>query len=154
MSISLREKKSLCKSLAFVAILPPPPLYYNFFLCYPCKIPESHKTCRPCVLLFTIASPTGKSLNFDLQLHKVVQIWPGQTVTCLHTNRPGHIWPTLYFHREPFYRSTPLLYSRSGLHCAYYEITGSPNHDSKSNISWKNTCYSKWWCKTIRNKYK
>jgi hypothetical protein len=27
----------------------------------------------------------------------VVQIWPGQTVTCLHTNSPGHIWTTLYF---------------------------------------------------------
>jgi hypothetical protein len=23
-------------------------------------------------------------------------MWPGQTVTCLHTNRPGHIWTTLY----------------------------------------------------------
>ena len=31
------------------------------------------------------------------ELYKVVQIWPGQTVTCLHTNRPGHIWTTLYF---------------------------------------------------------
>jgi hypothetical protein len=30
-------------------------------------------------------------------LYKVVQIWPGQTVTCLHTNNPGHIWTTLYF---------------------------------------------------------
>jgi hypothetical protein len=29
-------------------------------------------------------------------IYKVVQIWPGQTVTCLHTNRPGHIWTTLY----------------------------------------------------------
>ena len=29
--------------------------------------------------------------------YKVVQIWPGQTVTCLHTNSPGHIWTTLYF---------------------------------------------------------
>jgi hypothetical protein len=29
-------------------------------------------------------------------VYKVVQIWPGQTVTCLHTNRPGHIWTTLY----------------------------------------------------------
>jgi hypothetical protein len=29
------------------------------------------------------------------KLYKVVQIWPGQTVTCLHTNRPGHIWTTL-----------------------------------------------------------
>jgi hypothetical protein len=28
--------------------------------------------------------------------YKVVQIWPGQTVTCLHTNLPGHIWTTLY----------------------------------------------------------
>jgi hypothetical protein len=27
--------------------------------------------------------------------YKVVQIWPGQTVTCLHTNSPGHIWTTL-----------------------------------------------------------
>ena len=40
-------------------------------------------------------------------MYKVVQIWPGQTVTCLHTNRPGHIWTTLYvckyvcmFHRH------------------------------------------------------
>jgi hypothetical protein len=30
--------------------------------------------------------------------YKVVQIWPGQTVTCLHTISPGHIWTTLYFH--------------------------------------------------------
>ena len=29
-------------------------------------------------------------------MYKVVQIWPGQTVTCLRTNRPGHIWTTLY----------------------------------------------------------
>jgi hypothetical protein len=29
----------------------------------------------------------------------VVQIWPGQTVTCLHTNSPGHIWTTLYILR-------------------------------------------------------
>jgi hypothetical protein len=28
--------------------------------------------------------------------YKVVKIWPGQTVTCLHTNSPGHIWTTLY----------------------------------------------------------
>jgi hypothetical protein len=32
-------------------------------------------------------------------LYKVVQIWPGQTVTCLHTNSPGHIWTTLYMYR-------------------------------------------------------
>jgi hypothetical protein len=37
--------------------------------------------------------------SFDLHvfaLYKVVQIWPGQTVTCLHTISPGHIWTTLY----------------------------------------------------------
>jgi hypothetical protein len=26
-----------------------------------------------------------------IELYKVVQICPGQTVTCLHTNSPGHI---------------------------------------------------------------
>jgi hypothetical protein len=31
-----------------------------------------------------------------LDKYKVVQIWPGQTVTCLHTISPGHIWTTLY----------------------------------------------------------
>ena len=30
-----------------------------------------------------------------IKKYKVVQIWPGQTVTCLHTNSPGHIWTTL-----------------------------------------------------------
>ena len=34
-------------------------------------------------------------------VYKVVQIWPGQTVTCLHTISPGHIWTTLYAH-HPF----------------------------------------------------
>jgi hypothetical protein len=29
-------------------------------------------------------------------LYKVVQIWPGQTDTCLHTKSPGHIWTILY----------------------------------------------------------
>jgi hypothetical protein len=28
--------------------------------------------------------------------YKVVQIWPGQIVTSLHTIIPGHIWTTLY----------------------------------------------------------
>jgi hypothetical protein len=29
-------------------------------------------------------------------IYNVVQIWPGQTVTCLHTISPDHIWTTLY----------------------------------------------------------
>jgi hypothetical protein len=28
--------------------------------------------------------------------YKVVQIWPGQSVTYLHTNSPGHVWTILY----------------------------------------------------------
>jgi hypothetical protein len=35
--------------------------------------------------------------------YKVVQMWPWQTVTCLHTNSPGHIWTTLYLNVS-FYR--------------------------------------------------
>jgi hypothetical protein len=34
--------------------------------------------------------------DHSIALYKVVQIWPGQTVTCLHTISPGHIWTTLY----------------------------------------------------------
>jgi hypothetical protein len=33
-----------------------------------------------------------------MYIYKVVQIWQGQTVTCLHTNRPGHIWTTFYIY--------------------------------------------------------
>jgi hypothetical protein len=40
-------------------------------------------------------------LSCATKLYKVVQIWPGQTVTCLHTNRPGHIWTTLYITKSP-----------------------------------------------------
>ena len=39
---------------------------------------------------------------YQVLYYKVVQIWPGQTVTCLQTNSPGHIWTTLYI----MYRST------------------------------------------------
>jgi hypothetical protein len=35
--------------------------------------------------------------------YKMVQIWPGQTVTCLHTISPGHIWTTLYFNAFHFW---------------------------------------------------
>ena len=43
---------------------------------------------------------SSKRLRFvclSVLFYKVVQIW--QTVTCLLTNSPGHIWTTLYFHR-------------------------------------------------------
>jgi hypothetical protein len=42
----------------------------------------------------------GKEIDFpkysDITKYKVVQIWPGQTVSCLHTISPGHIWTTVY----------------------------------------------------------
>jgi hypothetical protein len=42
----------------------------------------------------------------------VVQIWPGQTVTCLHTNSPGHIWTTLYnCYLEPLLSQSEILYT-------------------------------------------
>jgi hypothetical protein len=50
---------------------------------------------------FRSLTTAGRSLFTCLKviyiyIYKVVQIWPGQTVTCLHTNSPGHIWTTLY----------------------------------------------------------
>jgi hypothetical protein len=47
---------------------------------------KTHKIIFTCADLYVITRRT----------FKVVQIWPGQTVTCLHTNSPGHIWTTLY----------------------------------------------------------
>jgi hypothetical protein len=58
--------------------------------------------------VFKLASLTLWQINYKRVHHftvvvpylsircKVVQIWPKQTVTCLHTNSPGHIWTTLY----------------------------------------------------------
>jgi hypothetical protein len=45
--------------------------------------------------LYVYVEPDISSLQ-SLLIYKVVQIWPGQTVTCWHTNSPGHIWTTLY----------------------------------------------------------
>jgi hypothetical protein len=42
--------------------------------------------------------------------YKVVQILPGQTVTCIHTNRPGHIWTTLYISQHLSYFSILFIY--------------------------------------------
>jgi hypothetical protein len=48
------------------------------------------------VNLSSMHKPTKAHLWSFTALYKVIQIWPGQTVTCLHTNNPGHIWTTLY----------------------------------------------------------
>jgi hypothetical protein len=44
-------------------------------------------------------------------VYKVVQIWPGKTVTCLLTNSPGHIWTTLYIVCQT---RTALTYNKVG----------------------------------------
>ena len=59
-------------------------------------------------------------------MYKVVQIWLGQTVTCLHTNSPGHIWTTLYFERlmylytqfnhPPFFRLSVFMPTHTHTH--------------------------------------
>ena len=36
------------------------------------------------------------TVRYELNIYKVVQIWPGRSLTCLHTYSPGHIWTTLY----------------------------------------------------------
>ena len=47
----------------------------------------------------------------------MVQIWPGQTVTCLHTISPGHIWTTLYIrHRRGTTIFQSVLWLRYRLH--------------------------------------
>jgi hypothetical protein len=66
-------------------------------------IPEPGISSAPCSFMYYShrvfwrrnppATPSGK--------YKVVQIWPGQSVTCLHTNSPGHIWTTLYMKYQP-----------------------------------------------------
>jgi hypothetical protein len=59
-------------------------------------------------------------------IYKVVQIWPGQTVTCLHTNSPGHIWTTLYFPYKVKHRFT-----RTRVFALRWELT---NYKFKSSF--------------------
>ena len=51
---------------------------------------------RPSSAQISSLAPNSRT-NSALNIYKVVQISPGQTVNCLHTNRPGHIWTTLYY---------------------------------------------------------
>jgi hypothetical protein len=49
-----------------------------------------------CCTTLTFGEEDASVLQIISIMYKVVEIWPGQTVTCLHTNSPGHIWTTLY----------------------------------------------------------
>jgi hypothetical protein len=60
---------------------PPPPITYITYV----------------IIMLTLFQTTEVPLlKSKAVIYKVVQIWPGQIVTCLHTNSPGHIWTTLY----------------------------------------------------------
>ena len=69
-----------------------------------------------------IRHPVARISEKNWRYYKVVQIWPGQTVTCLHTDRPGYIWTTLY--------SLPITRNKSVLFFANYLSTVS----SKPNV--------------------
>jgi hypothetical protein len=72
-------------------------------------------------------SQIGKQVYLNsissLSICKVVQIWPGQTVTCLHTISPGHIWTTLYFQCDFVLRPSV----RFSLQFCYYSCLFSSN---------------------------
>jgi hypothetical protein len=57
--------------------------------------PSLHK--NPFRVASIVSVKTKTPHNTEPGNYEVVQIWPGQTVTCLHTNSPGHIWTILYF---------------------------------------------------------
>ena len=55
-----------------------------------------HAACLSSCNAGLISCYIGLSFEVLGSLHKVVQIWPGQTVTCLRTISPGHIWTTFH----------------------------------------------------------
>ena len=70
-------------------------------------------------------------------LYKVVQIWPGQTVTCLHTNSPGHIWTTLYFVTRRQRKWNPFLLFHDNTQRFYITLSYlSINNNTKGRRCW------------------
>ena len=81
----------------------------TMFLIYNLTIHLTHASCHTRYffthLTFLCIVSTERVGRFHIKIrqnskYKVVQIWTGQTVTCLHTNSTGHIWITLYFHKH------------------------------------------------------
>jgi hypothetical protein len=60
------------------------------------KLPSKTGENTPYAMSEHKGPPLANLINSRRVIYKVIQIWPGQTVTCLHTNSPGHIWTTLY----------------------------------------------------------
>jgi hypothetical protein len=70
---------------------------HHYFLLYECaKDSDTIAKVSNSLVLWTF--PLFFSISY-CTWYKVIQIWPGQTVTCLHTNSPGHIWTTLYLEK-------------------------------------------------------
>jgi hypothetical protein len=98
------------------------------------------------VLAFsTIFFHLCRSWMHYFQLYKVVQIWPGQTVTCLHTNRPGHIWITLYSTKQLELMIQTLAKSWNlgehnycGIHDNYFSARLQQSSDVKFKLSHEN----------------
>ena len=67
-------------------------------------------------------------------MYRVVQIWPGQTVTCLHTDRPGHIWTTLYVNGHYSFRRWEWDKESSGKDVKLYR----PYNTNTAHVEW-------WW---------
>ena len=57
------------------------------------NVQNESKKCAFLILYFLLHLSDS---TVQAMMYTVVQIWPGQTVICFHTNRPGHIWTTLY----------------------------------------------------------
>ena len=75
--------------------------------------PGSLRNPGPAIRCRNVVAEKVRCFKLITRMYKVVQIWPGQTVTCLHTNSPGHIWTTLY--------------NRDGVFTARYELNTLKN---------------------------
>jgi hypothetical protein len=65
-------------------------------ICAPISCPCSHERQKYGWLYTAMKTLREWHMHGHIRKYKVVQIWPGQTVTCLHTISPGHILTTLY----------------------------------------------------------
>jgi hypothetical protein len=89
----------MCLRRQFVHTMWPNQLPFILFSI--CRIFVSYlPLCNPSLFLTRSVQMISILLQYHISKisrYKVVQIWPGQTLTSLHTNSPGHIWTTLYF---------------------------------------------------------
>jgi hypothetical protein len=60
-------------------------------------------------------------------MYKVVKIWPEQTVTCLHTNSPSHIWTTLYIKEQNLKKLITRGMKAQHAQSSYHEIYSNYN---------------------------